>query len=784
MKLDDWLDTKLQKDIWRQKYQNDNETFEEWLDRVSNRNEEIKRLIKEKKFLFGGRILANRGVDKSKLTYSNCYVLKSPEDNLEDIYRTAYETAKTFSYGGGVGFNLSKLSPRGATIHNAAKTTTGAVSFMDLYNTTSALIGQNNRRGALMLCLNSNHPDIEEFIDIKKDLNKINKANISIMMMPSFWKAYTNHSTFYDAKFYRPESDQIISKQINADDFLNHIAQNNWEMGEPGMLFYDNINDYHLMSDYDDFNIFATNPCGEQPLINYDSCLLGSMNLSEYAYLKDDKYCFDFSKFFEDVQIVTHEMNKVQAEGADKHPLKQQRNVAKKYRRIGIGIMGLADLLIKLGIKYSSTEAENLCDKIGEAMLGGALLASAYDAKENTPFDTYDYDLVSQSEFYQHFIYDSQLVDTSFIDSEVQKYGLYNSALLSIAPTGSISTMLGISGGIEPIYDLSYTRKTESLNNDDTYYKVYTPIVEKYMNKHNIDDEKDLPSFFETAKNINYNDRLHMQQIWQKWIDSGISSTVNLPEKTTVEEIKNLYIEAHTLGLKGITVFRDNCYRTGILTSNDKTNKEKHENNDVKSVEPVKVNSNNVIGKKRKIKTGCGNLHCLSYFDKETGRLLEVYLGKGSQGGCQGYMTGLSRMISLAARSGCDIDEIVDQLQSVPACPSYVARHVRTNDTSKGSSCPTAIGYALTDMFLEMQSEIDKGMYDETFLTDENKSKQNEKEIDVQKSIPKVKQVLENKDKPLNDAVPEDMRCPDCGAVLIKSGGCIECKSCGWSKCN
>ena len=319
--------------------------------------------------------------------------------------------------------------------------------------------------------------------------------------------------------------------------------------------------------------------------------------------------------------------------------------------------------------------------------------------------------------------------------------------------------MLGISGGIEPIYANYYERKTESLHGHDEYYKVYTPIVKEYMDKHNLKDDSELPEFFVTAQTLDYKERIEMQGIWQDHIDASISSTVNVPNNFTVEDVEDLYMKAWERGLKGITIFRDGCKRTGILSASshdDDGNKDSAitSMNDLPRGFIVKADDN-CIGKKRTLITGCGSLHCVSLFDPVTGDLLETYLSKGSTGGCNNFMIGLSRMISLAARGGIDVYTIVDQLKSSGTCPSYAVRRATKRDTSKGSCCPVAIGNALIEMYEELQSEL--GLVEE-------------KEANVNPTS-----VQANGNKP---------KCPECGEPLIFEGGCNICKNCGWSKCD
>lgn len=739
MNVEQWLgnDNQLGQDIWHNKYQNNNETFDNWLERVSGGNDDIKQLIIDKKFLFGGRILANRGLAKDgrKLTYSNCYVLSAPEDNIESIFDTAKKLARTYSYGGGVGIDIGKLSPRGAAINNAAKETSGSVSFMDLYSMVTGLIGQAGRRGALMISIPCNHPDLEEFIEVKNDLDKVTKANISVMITDDFMQAVRDRKK-YKLAFTRDETGEEITKEVDAYKLFHKLCYNNWNMAEPGMLFFDRISNYNIVSEDPEFEYAGTNPCAEEPLPAGGSCLLGSINLAEFV---DKSGKFDFADFAKCVGIAVVGLNEVLDEGLPLHPLQEQRDSVRDWRQIGLGIFGLADAMIKMGIKYGDKKSIETCDLIGKVMADTALRMSAELALYKNPYPMYNKKFVLESEWIRKNASDETL---QVIDNN----GLCNSQLLTCAPTGTLSTMLGVSGGIEPIFANYYTRKTESLKGHDEYYKVYTPIVKDYMDKHGITDDTKLPDFFVTAQTLNYKDRIDMQAVWQSHIDASISSTINLPNSATVEEVENIYMTAWEKGLKGVTIFRDGCARVGILTTSDTDNAPKN-SNDLPRGYILKADDN-CIGKKRTLRTGCGTLHCEAFFDQDTGDLLETYFSKGSTGGCNNFMIGLSRMISLASRGGVDIYSIIDQLNSCGACPSYAVRSATKHDTSKGSCCPVAIGNALLDMYKEMQFDIG---YDD----------------------------IED-----NDIENDKSKCPQCGEKLIFEGGCMICKSCGYSKCD
>lgn len=564
-----WEFDELQNAIWTNKYQHDGEDFHQWIERVSAGNYKIAKLMKERKFLFGGRILAHRGLDK-KVTLSNCYVLSPPEDNIESIFNTAKNLARTFSYGGGCGVDISKLRPRGSEVNNSARETTGAVSFMELYDVTTSLIGQNGRRGALMISIADNHPDIEEFINVKTQEDSITKANISIRISDEFMKAVKNDDD-WKLSFTAESTGEKIEKTVKARELFRKNSQNNWDWAEAGMLYWSRISNWHMMSEYPGFEFAGVNPCAEEPLMAGGSCLLGSLNLSEFVINPfTDKATLDIKRFERAVMDATVGLNEVLEEGLPLHPLDEQKETVNNWKQIGLGVMGIADMLIKMGVKYGSKEAIEISEEMASTLLNSAVLQSSLIAKEEGSFPMYDEESLFKSKFFIENVSDE-------VKESVKKYGLRNSQLLTIAPTGSLSTMLGISGGIEPIYNTSYTRKTESLHDKDMYYKVYTPIVKQYMDANGIKNEKNLPEFFVTAMSLDWKGRVDMQSIWQKYIDASISSTVNLPNKASVEEVEELFTYAWEKGLKGITIFRDGCKRAGILSNIDESETKKED---------------------------------------------------------------------------------------------------------------------------------------------------------------------------------------------------------------
>lgn len=578
MTVKEWLgeENQLGIDIWTKKYAAEGEDFDSWITRVSGGNKEIAQYMKEKKFLFGGRILSNRGLDRlgRKVTYSNCYVIEPPKDEIESIFDCAKKLARTYSYGGGCGVDISQLSPKGAKINNAAKETSGAVSFMELYSLVTALIGQNGRRGALMISMDCSHPDILEFIELKTDLEKVTKANVSVRIYKDFMEA-VKKGTDYILSYEREATGEVIKKRVPARALFKKITDTSWDYAEPGVLFWDRISSWNLLSNTEEFSYAGVNPCAEEPLPAGGSCLLGSINLSEFVRNPfSESADFDFEELKKCVTASVFALNEVLEEGLPLHPLPEQRESVEKWRQIGLGIMGLADALIKLGVTYGQKETVDICDKIGFVMADTAIAASAFLAKEKGRFSGCKVEEIMETPYFL-------MNTTEETRALVKEYGLRNSQLLTIAPTGTLSTMLGISGGIEPVYANYYERKTESLHGEDVYYRVYTKIVKDYMEAHRIEDDRELPGFFVTAMNLDYKQRIDMQAIWQLHVDASISSTVNLSHGFTKEETEALYMYAYDMGLKGITIYRDGCKRMGILST-----KKKEENKSASGILP------------------------------------------------------------------------------------------------------------------------------------------------------------------------------------------------------
>ena len=764
MTVEQWLgiDNQLGIDIWNKKYRYGNESFDEWLDRVSGEDKELRQLILEKKFLFGGRTLSNRGTYK-KGSFSNCYSRGFVNDSLDDLMQASKDIAVTFKAQGGQGISLSKLRPKDCGINGGQFVSDGIVPFMEIYNTTTESISQGgSRKGALIMTLDAWHKEAETFIKIKSSEGKIQKANLSLEIDDEFMecvKKYYETGEVITKTINRNYQGNIIEYEVTPIKLYKLMMETAYDWAEPGCLFVNRFRNYNLMEYVDCYNIESCNPCGEQPLPKHGACNLGSINLSEFVINPfTSKAHFDTESFVIAVKIAIRALDTVLDENMKNHPLKEQQEMARNFRNVGLGLMGMHDMFIKLGYTYGDKQSIEFADSLADLMFRTAVIASSELADKKGAFPKYDSRVLSSEIIRKHFTVDE--LETLGI----KKHGLRNCSLLSVAPAGSIGTMLNISTGCEPLFALYYNRKTDSLNGKETYYKVYTGIAKEYIDKHG----DKLPEYFNTSKDIKWKDRVDIQAALQKHIDTAISSTINLPYESTQEEIEQLYLYAWEKGLKGITIFRDGCKRVGILSTNSQnesndtsTSIEAQTHQDLKRGMIIKADDN-CIGKKRTLQTGCGTLHCEAFFDPDTGDLLETYLSKGSKGGCLNSLTGLSRMISLSARAGVDIYSIVDQLKSSGTCPSYAVRTATKHDTSKGSSCPVAVGNALMEMYEDLQGEL---FEDKKTL---EKSTE-EKRIEAQAANKKNKTVIP---------------CPECGAPLVFEGGCNTCKECGYSKCD
>ena len=778
-----WLDDDYIMDTWNKKYRNvvqvdkntvNSETLQQWFNRVCNGDEELIKRMEDMKFLFGGRILANRGLvtKDHKVTLSNCYVLPPVEDNIHSIMKTAEELAVIFSRGGGVGIDISKLRYKGAPVRNSAETTTGACSFMQLYDVVTSIIGQKGRRGALIITMDCDHPDIHDFIDIKKDLNMINNANISVKVSDRFMhyavekpgKSYSVRCKITDEITGAVWHEHVID--VTPSEILQHIAENNWRMAEPGIIFKDAIEDYNFIEKNPCINITGVNPCGELPLPNYGSCNLGNINLS--AYVKNPFTAnaeFDFVALTQDVPIYVKALNDVLLEGKDYHPIQEQRDAITRYRQIGLGVTGLADMLIKMRVLYGSEEACKLIAKVYSCIINQAVISSVDYAVLNSyaSYEGFDVDDFCNCEFAKNTL-------TRETKEYVKRHGVvFNSQFLTIPPTGSVSIVLGnCSSGVEPNFDWQYNRKIESIYDEPRKVLVTAGIIKEYAEYLGMSVDKvlevGLPDYFVTAtEGVTYRGRVNIQSACQDYIDGAISGTVNLPNDATVEQIVNLYKEAWLQGLKGITVYRVGSEREGILTKIEKTPVVLDENNtapvilkrgDKKAIAP------DTIYYKEEVKIGCGELNLFIGYSPSEKALQDFWVKRKGNGGCERNIESTVISMSLLQRVGGSFEMLEESFKGIGSCNSFVHARSKGAKLSKGSNCGQAIFNTLYDFVKRMQKQ----------------------DIEIEENKYVLKHAFAEGDPSLPTVFGTP--CPVCGKPLHRQGGCYTCDECGYSKCD
>ena len=491
-----------------------------------------------------------------KATYTNCYVEGIKDDSIEGIYETAKNMAKTYSYGGGVGICIGSLRPKGSKVSNSAKYSTGAVSFLELYSNTTGVIGQNFRRGALLVSLPVNHPDIEDFIEIKhNNVDKVKHANISIKITDEFMNAVVEDKDF---TLYFKTKHEEIKRIVKAKDLWNKIITSAHNSAEPGILFWTKAEQMSPSDTYEPLKIHTTNPCGEQYLSKGGACVLSSVILPNFVENSfTSKAQFDFDLFKEMISRGVRHLDNVVELNSGKHALKEQDESAKMSRRIGLGITGLADLFAAMNISYDSEEALKLTEKIMETKMLAEYDASIELAKERGAFPLYDSDKHFERGFCKYL--------PEELKEKAKKYGLRNVALSTVAPSGSLSIMAQCSSGIEPIFSLKYKRYTQLGTSERKEFSVYHQGLARCFD---ITKSSEISEYWKAAHQIDYNYRIKLQGLIQKYVDASISSTINLPEDVSVETVGQIYIDAWREGLKGITVYREGS-REGILITDE-----------------------------------------------------------------------------------------------------------------------------------------------------------------------------------------------------------------------
>ena len=804
-----WWDDEIPQNIIKKKYMHDDELkiveqegfdagFNAFIKRVSSifSTKELQDFMAESiidgTFLPAGRTLYAAGCKgKFRATTSNCYILPSPKDNIESIFDVGKEMARIFSLGGGAGINLSNLRPKGAKVNNSAKTSSGAVSFMDVYNVIGEVIGNNGRRAAILISLNCDHPDIEEFLTIKQNNDKIQGANISICFTDDFMTSVISNENF-ELHFKNEENGEEVKKEINARDFFRKFCEAQYDWGEPGALFIDNVRECNLLSGYpiNEYRIDTTNPCGEFAGSEYNACNLGSINLYNFV---DNPYTdmaqFDVERFCDTVKNAVTALDEILDYGYDLQPLDKNRKCIDDWRSIGLGIFGMADMFVAMGIKYGSQESIELITLIMRNMQTTAYATSAKLGAKKGSFGKFDKEKFDKSDM----VHEIQYRFTSRVAKDLSQ-NMRNGTLLSIAPTGSISMLFRESGGVEPYYQVSYDRTTHVLEKEGKSFHINMLAVENLLkfrdyNPSELTAEqiKEKFPYIVDTYDIDPKDRVDLQSAMQAYVDNAISSTINLKESATVDDIFNLYLQAWSNGCKGITIFRDNCKRINILGTDHGVKRADVENKEVKNpvpkveiikepvtvadmqarqldnLEPVKRNGvKSLWGRTFVYHTACVRNFYVTVNVKDN-HIFEVFVG--AETGCQANISTIARLTSYALRLGGKALDIADELSNAncPAC-SYLMRSGR-KDISK--SCASCIASAIRDIYKDLQEN-------KTAIEDAKNTFEKALTEETQKAIHEIKEDIHN----------GKMKCPECGEyTLIPDGKCAYCNNCGYSKC-
>ncbi|MBP7832330.1 MAG: adenosylcobalamin-dependent ribonucleoside-diphosphate reductase [Candidatus Levybacteria bacterium] len=637
------VETKENKAIWRKKFYD---------------------VMKDFKFLPGGRIFAGAGTNYD-VTYYNCFVIPSPKDSRDGILDNLKSMIEIMARGGGVGLNLSSLRPRGARVKKVNGFSSGPINWAELYSLATKDIVQQggSRRGALMLMLHDWHPDIEEFITVKQDLTRINGANLSVCLSDAFMEAVKNNADWdlaypdlddpmYDEKWdgdlagWKKIGGRVkVQKTIKASYLWDLICTAAWRSAEPGLHFLERSNKRSNTWYFE--KLIATNPCGEQPLSAWAVCNLGAMNLT--AYVKEGK--FDYDSFGADVQVATRFLDNVI--DSTYYFLKENEQCAKDIRRTGLGIMGLGDALIMMKLRYGAEESLPTIDKIFKTLRDNAYIASTDIAKEKGAFPKFEAEKYLQG----HHI---KALPKS-IRERIEKNGIRNAVLLTIAPTGTTSLLAGTTSGIEPVYEFEFIRKSR-LGID----KLYHPLYDEWR-KQNPDVKR--PEYFVSANDLTPMDHAKVQAIAQGYIDSSISKTVNAPNNHTVEDVKDLYMAAYDMGMKGITYMRDGS-RMGVLQREEKKEEKKEEVIAPKAA-PILRRPVVMRGLTYKTQTPLGDAFITINSD-DNGNPFEVFVTIGKLGSDVAAMAdALGRIISLTLRLQSPIEprerirQIIAQLSGI-----------------------------------------------------------------------------------------------------------------------
>ena len=716
-------------------------------------------LLTSLKFLPNSPTLVNAGTGRGCL--SACFVV-TPDDNMESIMEVAHDAAMIEKWGGGIGFGFSKLRPRNDMIKTTHGHACGPIAVMKLYSAVGATLTQGAfRLGAHMGQLRDSHPDIREFITCKDGDDTLQNFNISVQITNAFMEAVRDDSDWH---LINPRDEgsgpaDVVVETVRARDLWNEIAQSAWKTGDPGVVFMDRV--WETAPNPQMGRIETSNPCGEEFLENYGNCCLGSINLDAHV----SEGAFDWPSLEDTVRTSVRFLDDVI--NVNTFPLPKLREVNLATRRIGLGIMGWADALVRMNIPYDSQEGLDLADELGGFIERMAWDESANLARERGPFPEYE-------------------------RSALKERGLppvRNSSIVTIAPTGTISRLAGCSSGIEPHFALAWwsnvlwkdyegsssrlldapTSITESLRaelgSDARVRQVLEQITESPEGAESVLKDHGLnPAIYRTSMAITPEAHVRMQAVWQKHVTNSVSKTINLPNSATVDDVREAYELAWETGCKAVTVYRDGSKSMQVL----ETRSDSADTDEVKVEQPrlliPRERPTSVAGVTDRVRTGHGNMYVTITFD-DSGKPFEVFTTLGKAGGCDSAnLEAVSRLVSLALRSGIDPDQIVAHLQGITCCPAW-------DGGTLIRSAPDAMAHTLVNHIHAAHRAV-------TGPSEEQQS------TIVQPGLfPSTRSSAITGNGNGHTQLPSGARCPKCSGKLIPQEGCLNCLDCGYSKC-
>ena len=698
--------------------------------------------LEDFRYLPAGRITAGAGTARA-VTLFNCFVMGTVPDSMSGIFDMLKEAALTMQQGGGIGYDFSTIRPRGAEVKGVAADASGPLSFMDVWDAMCrTIMSAGSRRGAMMATMRCDHPDVEAFITAKSDPARLRMFNMSVLVTDPFMEAVKADGT-WDLVF----KDKVY-KTVQARDLWNAIMKSTYEQAEPGVIFIDRINQMNNLGYCE--SISATNPCGEQPLPPYGACLLGSINLAKLVKNEFETGAkLDEAELDDLVALAVRMMDNVV--DASNFPLPAQAEEARNKRRIGLGVTGLADALLMVGLRYGSDEAAAQTEAWMKRIARASYLASVELAKEKGAFPLFDAKKYLASG-------NMQQMDKDVRDA-IAKHGIRNALLTSIAPTGTISLYAGnVSSGIEPVFAYAYTRKVLQKDGSRTEEEVVDYAVQAWREKFG---DKELPDYFVNAQTLAPMDHVKMQAAAQKWIDSSISKTINCPEDISFEAFKDVYMEAYETGCKGCTTYRPNDITGSVLSVSEPAKAP-----EAKSA-PAEPTGGEVIYMSEPLDRPAeleGATYKLKWPDSEHAiyitvndlvvgghrRPFEVFINSKNMEHFA-WTVALTRMVSAVFRRGGDVSFVVEELKAV--------FDPRGGAWMQGKYVPSILA--------AIGGVIEKHMVSTGFLAGEGQGLKEDPQQQV-----------------VNLDAPRGKSCPSCGGFELRMvEGCMTCGSCGHSKC-